>query len=421
MEKDIISLGKQFLPESALPPRVPVVFVEGKGATLISAHGEEYLDLFSGIAVTNAGHCHPRLVKAGTDQLKKVWHVSNLYYNEPATLLAKELANITGLEVTFFCNSGAESVEGAVKLAKRYAVAQGDTGTEIIALQGSFHGRTSLTLGLTGQKKYKEKMGPFVHSSGITHVPTPYCYRCPHSYPDCGIICAYALQDALTYQTTGDVAAFIAEPILGEGGIIVPPKEYFTITQRICKEQGILFIADEVQTGFGRTGSMFASQEMGIQPDIMTMAKGIAGGLPLGAFSSSKELFSAFSPGDHFSTFGGNPVCCAVAREIITVLQEEGLIEHARTLGTYIMKRCMEIQQESELIGEVRGLGLMIGIELLSPEIAQKLHAFMIKNNCIVGLGGLHKTVIRMQPPLVIKKEEADHALSVFEKGLSEI
>jgi 4-aminobutyrate aminotransferase-like enzyme len=166
---------------------------------------------------------------------------------------------------------------------------------------------------------------------------------------------------------------------------------------------------------------MFASQQMGIHPDIMAMAKGIASGLPLGAFSSTKDVFSAFSPGDHFSTFGGNPVCCAVARETISILQEEGLIEHARTLGTYMMKRCKELQQKSSLIGEVRGLGLMIGIELLSQEIAQNLHAFMIENRCIVGVGGLHKTVIRIQPPLVLSKEEADHALSVFEEGLSEI
>ena len=282
----------------------PLVVTSAEGATVRGADGRAYLDLFAGISVTNAGHSHPAVAAAAKAQIDRYFHcASYLYYSAPAADLAERLARITPgrLQKSFFANSGAEAVEGALRLARAR------TGkSEFLALQGGFHGRTNGTLSVTGNMSRKARGGPY--APGVAFAPAPYAYRCRYCRGDCTLDCADALEDALRYATSGDVAAFIAEPVLGEAGIIVPHPGYFSRVTEILTAHDILFIADEVQTGFGRTGTCFAIEQFAVEPDIMTMAKGIADGFPLGAFIAPTEIADSFRPGEHLSTFGGNPV-----------------------------------------------------------------------------------------------------------------
>ena len=404
------------------PARTKLVITRGRGAEVWDAEGRKYLDLFSGIAVNNVGHCHPRVVEAIRRQSEELMHTSMLYYNETVLRLAEKLAGIVprGLSRFFFANSGAEAVEGAVKLAKKYAAKRGMGGAQVIALDCSFHGRTSLALTLTGQKKYKQGLGNFANAPGVVHAPSPYCYRCPLGlrYPECGVACADALERVFEFRTSGEVAAVIVEPVQGEGGIIVPPDEYLPRVQNICREHGAAFIVDEVQTGLGRTGKIFAAEHWGLEPDIMTMAKALGGGLPIGAIAAREEVANAFEPGDHFSTFGGNPVSCAAAIAAIDVLLDEKLHERAERLGNLLLKMFRDAQSEAELIGDVRGKGLMIGIELVkdkeskqpASDEANKTSEEALKKGIIIGVGGVRKNVIRIQPPLVVTEEQAQRA-----------
>ncbi len=427
--KDIMKKEKEFIVPAY--GKKPIVIVQGKDTVVRDADGNEYIDCLSGISVTNAGHCPDRLVRAGQEQLAKLIHCSGVYHNIPATLLAEKIAGITPSPLTksFFVNSGAEAVEGAVKIAKKFAVNQGRTGAGVIALEGSFHGRLGLSLTLTGQAKYKKGFGTFANFPGVAHAPMPYCYRCPLSFPDCDIECARKVKEIIKYHTTADVAAMIVEPIMGEGGIVVPPKEYHDLVQKICKEHNILYIADEVQTGFGRTGKMFGIEHFDIKPDILTMAKGLGAGMPIGGYVTKSEIADSLVSGDHFSTFGGNPVSCAVASENIDYLQEEGLISNAEKVGEQVRKRISEFQDQISLIGEVRGKGLMIGVELVkdkkaktpaSDETTELAKRFM-KKGVLVGTGGVLGNVIRFQPPLCITPEQADNVLNIFKEEVKQL
>jgi len=423
--KQILDLDKEYIMQ-CIPSRLPIVLVEGKGTILKDLEGREYIDCFSGIAVTNIGHCQPKVVKAVQEQAAKLMHVSALYYNVPMTRLAEKLAQVCPgkLKKSFFCNSGAETVEGAIKLSKKYAVKRGKIGAQVISLECSFHGRTALALTLTGQKKYKTNLGNFANVPGVVYAPAPYCYRCRLEYPECDIWCARSLEDIIETCTTDDIAAFIAEPIIGEGGIIVPPDEYLPEVQKICREHEILFIVDEVQTGFGRTGKLFASEHWKIQPDIMTMAKGLGGGLPIGAFIAKDEIASAFTPGDHFSTFGGNPVCCAAALANIEALMEEKIPEKTAELGKYAIERLNDLAKKFKIIGDIRGKGLMIGVELVrdrekktpAQEEAEKIRGKMLEKGILIGVGGVKKCCIRIQPCLTITKEQVDEVLDTLEE-----
>ena len=427
--EDIIRKDKEYLVQYIL--RQPVVLVEGKSALLKDINGKEYIDCFSGISVVNTGHCHPKVVEAAKEQLDKLIHCSGVYYSVPQTLLAEKLAQITpgDLKKTFFCNSGAEAVEGAIKLTKKHALKRGKAGLSVIALQGSFHGRTALALTLTGQKKYKAGLATFADYPGVVHAPTPYCYRCDRKYPDCGMACAYAIEDIIELSTAGDVAALIAEPILGEGGIIVPPKEYWETVPKICRDHDIPLIIDEVQTGFGRTGVMFASEHWNLQSDIMTLAKGLGGGMPIGAFSARDKIAAAFDPGDHFSTFGGNPVCCAAALANVNALINEKIPEKVRGLGEYTIERLRDLAEKYEIIGEVRGKGLMIGVELVKdrakktpdPESANKIRDEMREKGVLIGVGGTKKCTLRLQPCLTITREQMDKPLETLEEALKKV
>lgn len=409
----------------------PLVIVKGKDTIVWDADGKEYIDCIAGISVTNAGHCPDRIVRAGQEQLEKLIHCSGMYHNIPATLLAEKLASITppSLKKSFFANSGAEAVEGAVKIAKKYAVTQGRTGAGLIAIEGSFHGRLGLSLTLTGQAKYKKGFGTFANFPGITHAPMPYCYRCPLSYPDCAIECARRIEDIIKYHTSADVAAIVVEPVMGEGGIVVPPEEYHEIVPKICKDHDILYIADEVQTGFGRTGRMFGIELWDMTPDIMTMAKGLGAGMPIGGYIATTEIADALESGDHFSTFGGNPVSCAVALENINYLLDAGLVTNSEKIGNQIKKRFEELQAKISLIGDVRGTGLMIGVELVKDEKTKKpaidevkeVAKRMMKKGVLVGTGGVHGNVFRIQPPLCITSEQADKVVEIFEEEVKQL
>jgi 4-aminobutyrate aminotransferase-like enzyme len=302
----------------------PITIVEGRDATLKDSKGREYIDAFAGIAVVNSGHCNPAVIEAAKQQMYKLVHACGyLYYLQPVAELAEKLAKVLGnnLEKTFFANSGAEAIECGLKLAKKFTKKH-----ELIALMCSFHGRTVGTLSVTGQAGRRGYgMGPYM--SGVAFAPVPYCYRCPLGlqYPSCGIRCAKMLEDVIAYSTSGNVAGFIAEPAMGEGGIIIPPQEYFIEVKKILHDHDILYIADEVQSGFGRTGRMFGFEHYGVVPDIVCTAKGIADGFPLGACTTRPEIGNSFDAGDHLSTFGGNPVSCTAGVANIDYLLKERL------------------------------------------------------------------------------------------------
>jgi len=401
----------------------PIVVAEGRGAIVKDVEGREYLDCFAGIAVVNAGHCPSKIVEAVKSQAEKLMHCcSYVYHNPPAADLAAKLAEITGLQKTFLGNSGAEAVECALKLARKFTKRH-----ELIALECSFHGRTIGTLSVTGQAgRRRYDMGPYL--SGISFAPASYCYRCPFEkeYPGCDLLCARRLEDIINYHTSDNVAAFIAEPLLGEGGILVPPDEYFKVVKEILEARGILLIVDEVQTGFGRTGKMFAMEHYGVKPDIMALGKGIAGGMPLSACVARADVGNAFELGDHLSTFGGNPVSCAAALANIEIFEEERLSEQAAEKGKYLIKRLEEMKERHRLIGDVRGKGLMIGIELVldretkAPAVKEtsRVREEARKRGILVGSGGVKRCTIRFQPPLVISHEQLDRALTVVEEAI---
>ncbi len=401
----------------------PLVIAHGSGRTLTDVEGRSYLDCFSGISVVNAGHNHPRILAAAREQMEQLVHCCSYVYHVPVVgQLAEKLAAITPGDLTksFFSNSGAEANEGAMRLAK-----QATGRREIVALTYGFHGRTIGTLSVTGNSARKKNNGPYL--PGVAFGPAPYCYRCPLglTYPSCDVACAQALEEVIQLQTAGEVAAFLVEPILGEGGIITPPPEYFEVAARVFHERGALVVVDEVQTGFGRTGKLFAIEHAaGVQPDIMTLAKGIASGFPLGALIAREPISEAMQPGDHLSTFGGNPIACAAALANLAVIEEEQLTENAARRGEELLARFRRLQEKCPLIGEVRGRGLMIGLELVrdrrtkepAAAEAKAIRAELRQRGVLVGVGGVLGNVVRIQPPLSITADECDRAAAAIEE-----
>lgn len=366
--------------------RQPIVIDHGEGAKVWDIDGNEYLDMFAGIAVNCLGHNHPKLVKAIQDQAEKLIHISSIYYNEPALIYAKRLVEMTSFDRIFYANSGAEANEGAIKLAVKY------TGkSEVISTVESFHGRTIMTLAATGHEHYHE---PFksILPKGFINVP----------YND-----LEAIKEAVTENT----AAIIVEPIQGEGGINIPDIEYLKGIEKICKENDIVFIVDEVQTGFGRCGTLFAHELFDVKPDIMTMAKGIGGGVPMGAILATEKVAGAFVPGDHGTTFGGGPLVAAAANAVLDAFEEENILDNVNEVGEYFISELKKL--DKEIIAEVRGKGLMVGIELTKPgaEYVDKLREAGFLINCTAD------KVLRFVPPLNITKSEIDQ----FVKALDEI
>lgn len=363
--------------------RQPIALISGKGAVVCDVNGVEYIDCVAGIAVNNVGHCHPRVVEAIKSQAEKLIHVSNLYYTEVQADLAEELVTLTGMERAFFCNSGAEAVEAAMKLARA------TTGkTDFIAAERSFHGRTMGSLSVTYKELYRAPFRPLVQEE---------------------IFVPYDNADAMAEAITEKTAAIIIEPIQGEGGIHVPSDGYLQEVRRICDEHGILLIFDEVQTGFGRTGKWFCKDHFGIQPDIMCMAKAMGGGFPMGGIVAKKGI--AFSKGQHASTFGGNPLACAAALGSIAAIKEDGLLERTTELGKYFMDKL----RQADIPGfkEVRGRGLMIGLELERNCTEIVDHA---RKHGVL-LNSTSETVIRLAPPLVIDKNQIDRVVEIIEQA----
>ena len=423
---DTIQKYKDYVMTGFMKSVVPIVIDKASGVTVTDINGREYLDCFAGISVVSAGHNNPQVIAAAKAQMEKLVHcASYIYHAAPVADLAEKIAHIAprGLTNTFFGNGGAEAVEGAMKLARLY------TGKhEFISLHASFHGRSWGTLSVTGNVGRKRRGGPY--APGVTFAPAPYAYRSqwPNDPEECGRQCARAIEDVIRFTTSDDVAAFIAEPVMGEGGIIVPPQNYFKEVKKILDHHGILFIADEVQSGFARTGKMFAIEHYGVDPDILVTAKGIADGFPLSAFTTRPEIAAAFKPGDHLSTFGGNPVSCAAALANIEFMEKESLPARATEIGNYAMSKLRELQKQNSLIGEVRGLGLMIGVELVRDEKltpasteAEALRDALLRQGVLVGVGGVYGNVIRFQPPLIIKRQQIDRALKAFEAALQEV
>ena len=403
----------------------PVVADHGDGALLYDVDGTEYIDCFAGISVTNAGHHNTKILAAAKAQADKLVHAcSYVYHVASVGALAEKLAMVTpgALQKSFFGNGGAEAIEGAFRLAKRYS-----GRNEFVALESSFHGRSYATLSVTGNSGRKKGGGPYM--PGVAFAPTPYCYRCfAETTPDkCDLLCARRVGEVIRLHLSGNVCAFIAEPVMGEGGIITPPDDYFKRVKEILDEEGVLFIADEVQSGFGRTGKMFAIEHYGVEPDIITMAKGIADGWPLSAFIARPEIADAFQLGDHLSTFGGNPVSCAASLANIEFMEETGLVEQSARKGAALKARFEELQQAQPLIGEVRGKGLMIGVELVADQqtkaygtaAAGFVRQYCLEHNLLIGVGGNFGSVLRIQPPLVISDAQLETVFATVADGLA--
>lgn len=374
--------------------RYDIVLTHGEGPYVFDSEGKRYLDFLAGIAVNLLGHGHAGLVKAIAEQAGKMIHCSNLYYTEQQAVLAARLAKASGLERIFFANSGAEANEGAIKLARKYAALSGDERREIITAQHGFHGRTLATLTATAQPKYQEGFGPL--PGAFTYVP----------YGDLA-----ALEAAVSEKT----CAVMLEPIQGEGGVYVPAADYLEKVRALCDKHGALLILDEIQTGVGRTGKMFAYQHTSIKPDIATLAKGLGGGVPIGAVLASEKIAAAFKPGDHGSTFGGNPLACAAGNAVLTAMDEEKLLENATASGGYLMARLRELQASfPQLIKEVRGMGLIVGAELTIPGrgIVEACLQKGVIINCTAG------NVLRFVPPLTVKEKEVDEVIKVLEEVL---
>lgn len=423
---DTIRKYKDYVMTGFLKSVAPIVIDRASGCMVTDTQGREYLDCFSGISVVNAGHSNPQVIAAAKKQMEKLVHCSSyLYHVQPVADLAEKLAHIAprGLTKTFFGNGGAEAIEGAMKLARLY------TGKhEFIALHASFHGRSWGALSVTGNQGRKRRAGPY--APGVAFAPAPYAYRSqwPDDPEECARQCARALEEVIRFATSGDVAAFIAEPVMGEGGIIVPPKNYFKEVKKVLDQHAILFIADEVQSGFSRCGKMFAIEHYGVDPDILVTAKGIADGFPLSAYTTRPEIAAAYKPGDHLSTFGGNPVSCTAALANIEFLEKENLAARATETGNYVLSRLHELQKEHAMIGEVRGLGLMIGVELVRDEKltpaaseAEAIRDALLRQRVLVGVGGIYGNVVRFQPPLIISRPQIDRAVEAFAAALSEV
>jgi 4-aminobutyrate aminotransferase/(S)-3-amino-2-methylpropionate transaminase len=425
----LLAERNQHIPQG--PFNVHPIFVQkAKGALITDVEGKEYIDFAGGIGVNNIGHCNEEVLAAVRDQVQKYIHTCfHVVMYEPYIELAKRLNKITPGDFpkkTMLVNSGAEAVENAIKIARH---ATGRPAT--IAFEDAFHGRTLLALSLTSKTKpYKFGFAPYAPE--IYRMPYAYCYRCAFGleYPSCEIHCAYFLRDFFhTHISSEQVAAIIAEPVLGEGGFVVPPKEYFKILYGICQENGIIFIADEVQTAFGRTAKMFAMEHYEVEPDIVVMAKSMAGGLPLGAVTGKAELMDHPQVGGLGGTFGGNPVACRAALAVLDQFEKNNLLSRAEQIGKRVLEKFEEFYQHYRIVGDVRGIGAMVGMELVADRKTKEPATAFTKqlvNRCrekglLMISAGTHSNVIRPLMPLVITDEQSEKGLSIIDESLSEL
>ncbi|MGA2151254.1 MAG: acetylornithine transaminase [Geobacteraceae bacterium] len=377
--------------------RYPLVPVRGEGCSLWDADGKRYLDFLAGVAVNNLGHCHPRVVAALQKQAAELIHCSNYYHIPSQIELAELLCDRSFADQAFFCNSGAEANEAAIKLARKYSREKfGTDRYEIITALASFHGRTMATVSATGQEKVQKFFDPLLH--GFRHVP-------------------FNDADLLRRAITPNTCAVMLEPIQGEGGIVIPSPDYFREVRRICDEHRLLLIFDEVQVGMGRTGRLFAHEHFAVTPDIMTLAKALAGGAPIGCMLAKEEVATSFGPGTHGSTFGGNPLVTAAGVATVRAIFEEGILENTIEMGEYLMGRLEQLKKKFPMIVEVRGIGLMIGMELSVP--AGEIVARALTQGLLLNVA--QDTVLRFVPPLIVTSVEIDEMLQILEGILAEL
>jgi acetylornithine/N-succinyldiaminopimelate aminotransferase len=375
--------------------RTPVMLVEGSGCRVRDSQGKEYLDFVAGLAACILGHGHTGLAKAIADQAARLIHVSNLYHIEPQIRLARLLVENSFADKVFFCNSGAEANEGAVKLARKCFHDRGQQERfHVITMEGSFHGRTLATLAATGQTKYRKGFEPTVE--GFSHVP-------------------FGDIKALAKEITPKTAAVMIEPIQGEGGVKVPPVDFLAQARELCNERGCLLILDEVQTGMGRTGKLFAHEHSGITPDVMTLAKGIAGGVPMGALLVAESVSGVLTPGTHASTFGGNPLACAAGLAVMGEIMGQGFMDNVVKRGIHLRSRLEDLAERHDVIREVRGIGLMQAIELSEP--CAELSRTMLERGVLVNCTA--DTALRFLPPLIVSKEEIDEMIRILDSALA--
>jgi len=423
---EIVAKHKQYLwPSVTNYFQQPLVADHGQMQYLWDIDGNKYLDFFGGILTVSVGHCNPKVTDKVAAQVHRLQHTSTLYPNEHIVALAEKIAHITpgNLKKSFFTNSGTEANEAAILLARM------STGNyDVVALRHAYSGSSQLAKAVTAHAPYR-KAG--VVAVGISHAVNAYCYRCPlHlKYPDCEVACASDVENLIQTATSGNIAAFIAEPIQGVGGFITPPKEYFKIVFKIVKQYGALFISDEVQTGWGRTGKKwFGIEQWEVVPDMITSAKGMANGAPVGLTVTTPEIANSYQ-GANIATFGGNPVTSVAAKATIELIEEEKLLENAHTVGAYFRSKLEELYQKHALIGEVRGMGLMQALELVkdrrtkepAPEATTQVMERARQNGLLIGKGGLYGNVLRLAPMLNTSKSDVDEAFRLLDKSFSEV
>jgi 4-aminobutyrate aminotransferase len=417
MSDEINQKHKDFLfPSVANYYKEPLVIDRGEGCYLYGNDDKKYLDFFGGILTVSVGHCNPKVTKKINEQTDKLQHTSTLYPTENIVALAEKLAQITPglLQKTYFTNSGTEADETAIFLAQHYTGKQ-----EIVALRHGYSGRSLLAMSLTAHAAWRHGG---THIAGIKHAVNPYCYRCPFglTYPSCDIKCARDIEDLIQTTTCGEIAGFLAEPIQGVGGFITPPKEYFQIVVPIIRKYGGVFICDEVQ----RTGQkMFGIEHWGVEPEIMTCAKGMANGVPIGATIATSEVADSFT-GLTISTFGGNPVSMAAAMATIGTIEEENLVNNVYEMGNYMHDGLMDLQKKYPVMGDVRGMGLMLGVEFVGenkspdPGLVIRLFEETKKEGLLIGKGGIYGNVVRLSPPMNVARSEVDDFLRIFNAAL---
>ena len=424
-QKEILELEKKYLaPAVGHYYENPVLFVDGDGAVLKDYSGKEYIDLFAGICTTITGYNHPKYVSTLQWQAERLVYTSSLYSTIPYAVLVKSLAEIApkGLTRSFIVNSGSEANEAALTMSRKFT-----KNPYIIVCQRGYHGRTTLAreLSSAGWRTFPE-----AHPPGVRFTPYGYCYRCPFGkeHPGCDMECAHYVREVIRTQTNNAIAAFIAEPIQGVGGIVQPPAEYFQIVHEIVKEHDGIYISDEVQTGFGRTGGKWwGIQQTGVEPDIITMAKGFGSGIPIGGFISRPEFAEGYTVSDAFATFGGNPLSCAAAVAVIEIIKEENFLEKAAKLGAHLRKRMDELKESHRIIGDVRGQGMMQGIELVRDQATKEPASQEIltvmevcrEKGLLIGKGGLDNNVIRIQPPLELTEAQIDKACTILDEAFT--
>lgn len=427
MNRDELLIAAKKHLSPALAKSTQIIMERGVGPYIYTSDGEKYLDYCSGIAVNNLGHCHPRLVAAAKEQIDNLIHGSfSLGYYPSALKLAVKLSEIApgDLSMVFFSNSGAEAVEGALKVSRWKTNRPG-----IIAFRGAFHGRTMGALSVTSSRaSFREKYAPFLPS--VFHVPYPYCFRCPYEKQEhnCSLQCLTEIEKLFeTVIPPSDIAAIIFEPIQGEGGYIVPPVKYVQSLRELAVRHKVLLIFDEIQTGFGRTGKMFASEHFNVTPDIMCLGKAMAGGFPLSAVIGTKDIMEDWAPGSHGTTFGANPVSCAVALAALEVMEEDNVLDNCRKMGSYFKSELMTLKKEFPVIGDVRGLGLMLAVELVDDQgrpdrtATDKITKYCLDHKLLFFNCGVYKNCIRFITPLNIDRSVIDEGMKIFKNALKSL